>query len=256
MTRARERPASPRIASLVPADMTSDAVAQRVIDAAGRCFERLSPGKTTIEDIAAESGVSRATIFRRFGGWDAIFVELLRQQSKPYVDEGLRRLAGPGLLRQRLEESTVHGVMEMPRNRWLKAMLDDGLTPRVLELFKSVFLERIDQAMRAALAGAQANGELRDGIDLHELSEWNLREFMLLTVAGPWDEAALRRRIRQFVFPVIFRAESEAPATVETLPDARLQRIEARLVELHHLLGALPVAAAPAGRSESRKKKI
>ena len=54
---------------------TSSAHAEaRVLDAAKTCCERWGFAKVTIDDIAAESGVSRATLYRLFpGGKDVLF---------------------------------------------------------------------------------------------------------------------------------------------------------------------------------------
>ena len=46
----------------------------RVLDAARRCVDRWGLGKLTIDDVATEAGVSRATLYRLFpGGMDVLF---------------------------------------------------------------------------------------------------------------------------------------------------------------------------------------
>ena len=40
----------------------------RLLEATYRCVERFGMAKTTIDDVAKESGVSRATIYRQFAG--------------------------------------------------------------------------------------------------------------------------------------------------------------------------------------------
>ncbi len=55
---------------------TSDRSSQRikVVDAALRCLARLGTTKTTVDDIAREAGLSRATLYRIFpGGKEGIF---------------------------------------------------------------------------------------------------------------------------------------------------------------------------------------
>jgi AcrR family transcriptional regulator len=41
---------------------------ERILEAAARCALRFTLGKTTIDDIAVEAGVSRATVYRTFPG--------------------------------------------------------------------------------------------------------------------------------------------------------------------------------------------
>ena len=50
----------------------------RVLDAAKTCCERWGFAKVTIDDIAAESGVSRATLYRLFPGGKDVLFEALR----------------------------------------------------------------------------------------------------------------------------------------------------------------------------------
>jgi AcrR family transcriptional regulator len=59
-----------------------EAPATRVVDASLRCIARWGLAKTTIEDIAREAGVGRATIYRLFpGGRDAVFEAVLMTES-------------------------------------------------------------------------------------------------------------------------------------------------------------------------------
>src|SRR4029453_18900583 len=50
----------------------------RILDAAKSCCERWGFAKVTIDDIAAESGVSRATLYRLFPGGKDVLVDALR----------------------------------------------------------------------------------------------------------------------------------------------------------------------------------
>ena len=62
----------------------------RLLAATYRCVEHFGMGKTTIEDIVKESGVSRATIYRQFaGGRD----ELLRETVAWELTNYFNRLA-------------------------------------------------------------------------------------------------------------------------------------------------------------------
>jgi AcrR family transcriptional regulator len=56
----------------------STSAADRVLDATKHCCERWGVAKVTIDDIAAVSGVSRATIYRLFPGGKEVLFEALR----------------------------------------------------------------------------------------------------------------------------------------------------------------------------------
>ena len=58
--------------------MSLDPAELRVLDAAKLCCERWGLAKVTIEDIANEAGVSRATLYRMFPGGKDILFEALR----------------------------------------------------------------------------------------------------------------------------------------------------------------------------------
>jgi AcrR family transcriptional regulator len=59
----------------------------RILDAAKRCCEQWGVAKVTIDDIAAASGASRATIYRLFpGGKDVLFEALRVRELTDFFD--------------------------------------------------------------------------------------------------------------------------------------------------------------------------
>ena len=59
----------------------------RVLEATRRCCEQWGIAKVTIDDIAAEPGVSRATIYRMFpGGKDVLFEALRVRELEEFFD--------------------------------------------------------------------------------------------------------------------------------------------------------------------------
>ena len=60
----------------------------RILDAAKRCAERWGFERLTVDDIAAEAGVSRATLYRIFpGGKDVLFEALRVRERAEFFDE-------------------------------------------------------------------------------------------------------------------------------------------------------------------------
>jgi len=59
------------VRAAAPRSLTDDTAA-RIVDAALTCFTHYGLSKTTVEDVAAEAGCSRATLYRYFPGKQAL----------------------------------------------------------------------------------------------------------------------------------------------------------------------------------------
>ena len=70
---------------------TSFSLERRVLDAAKTCCEKWGVAKVTIDDIATQSGVSRATLYRLFPGGKEVLFEALRLQE---LTDFFTRLSG------------------------------------------------------------------------------------------------------------------------------------------------------------------
>lgn len=81
----------------------------RVVDATLECLARYGTGKTTVDDIARQAGLSRATIYRAFpGGRDEILAAVVDTESaRLFSALGLRLGAASDLT-----EALVAGIVE------------------------------------------------------------------------------------------------------------------------------------------------
>lgn len=230
--------------STVAAGEDRDATSsQRAIDAAIRCMDQLGLERTTVDDIARESGISRATLYRRFGNKEAIFAEALRQQGRPFEQSATEILTGAGSLAERIERLLVWGVLELPDNVLFKRMLNEE-TQTGMHIFNQLFRTRISKLLVPVFTAAQINRELREDLEAEFLVDWIIREMLLLKMATPWQEDALRKHIHFFIKPVLSAAANAPdPCDEEAAPlekvDQRLTRLEQRLVEMHQLIGQL-----------------
>jgi AcrR family transcriptional regulator len=103
---------------------TDRGVQDRVLDAAKRCCERWGIAKVTADDIAAEAGVSRATLYRLFpGGRDVLYEALRARETEEFMARLTEHVAGAVTF----EEVVVRGVVEATRmlqaDEHLKLML-------------------------------------------------------------------------------------------------------------------------------------
>src|ERR1700759_3869370 len=81
----------------------------RLLAATSRCVVRFGLGKTTIEDVVKESGLSRATIYRQFpGGRDEVLLESVGWELANYFNALADHVRDAPDLVQLLERGLVY----------------------------------------------------------------------------------------------------------------------------------------------------
>ena len=104
--------------------MTLDPAEQRVLDAAKFCCERWGLAKVTIEDIATEAGVSRATLYRMFpGGKDVLFEALRVRELEDFFTRLSAHLDGASDFEDLLVRCVMHATHELRSDQHLSLML-------------------------------------------------------------------------------------------------------------------------------------
>jgi AcrR family transcriptional regulator len=96
----------------------------RVLDAAQRCCDRWGIAKVTIDDIATDAGVSRATIYRMFpGGKDVLFEALRVRELEEFFAVLQARIVGADSLEELLVRTVVGATLELRADDHLALML-------------------------------------------------------------------------------------------------------------------------------------
>ena len=163
----------------------------RLLAATYRCVERFGLGKTTIDDIAKESGVSRATIYRQFaGGRDELLLETVGWELSNYFNRladqvrdapSLAELLRRGLAfahRSVAEHAVLRKVMETEPERLLPLLTTEAAkTLPFIADFLLPYLRREEEA-----------GRLRPGVDIDSAAEYLARSILsLIGAPGRWD---------------------------------------------------------------------
>lgn len=125
-----------------------DSVAEnRVLDAARRCVDRWGLAKVTVDDVAAEAGVSRATLYRLFPGGKDILFEALRGRELAEFFEGMRcQIVDSESLVDFAVQVSVYALREMRNDQHLATMMatQEGAA------LKSLTVEGLPQILRVA----------------------------------------------------------------------------------------------------------
>ena len=95
-----------------------------MLDAAKSCCVRWGMAKVTIEDIAHEAGVSRATLYRMFpGGKDVLFDALRVRDIEDFFTRLSAHLDGASDFEDLLVRCVVHATAELRCDQHLSMML-------------------------------------------------------------------------------------------------------------------------------------
>jgi AcrR family transcriptional regulator len=171
-------------------------VRERLLEAAYRCVARDGMGRTTIEDIAREAGVSRPTVYRYFpGGKDALFRDVVTWEAGRVVGE-LTRAIGPHTeLADMAEELVSAAAARIKSHEVLQKVLQTE--PERLLPILVLQTDRLIALLRPFLLLAMQ----RAGHDTDAESAADYVARMLLSVVGSpgcWDLTD-RAQVRRFV---------------------------------------------------------
>lgn len=145
------------MSSTTPIAAGTPSVEVRVLDAAKACVERWGMAKLTIDDIAAEAGVSRATLYRMFpGGKDVLFEALRVRELEDFFTRLAAHLDHASDLEDLLVRTVVSATEELRDDQHLALMLAsepgetltsltvDGL-PRIIRIATVFLVPLVDQ---------------------------------------------------------------------------------------------------------------
>ena len=179
-----------------------------MLDAAESCLQRFGLAKTTIEDVAQASGLSRATVYREFGNRDGLLLAVATSDAE-------RTAADAALFLQRFDDVgswIVEGMLFCLREIPTRPVLSQFLAPQELGAASRMILtsDRMlgigAEILRPMFEPARREGLLQQNLDLDSLMEWVLRILMsYLAVPGPASrtEEDLRQLLHAMLLPAV-----------------------------------------------------
>jgi len=187
-----------------PVDMPRDPQQQRVIDATLRCFARWGVGKTTLDDVAREAGLSRATVYRAVpGGKDGLVEVVVEAELKRFFSAVIGAAASTASVEDALVAAMTEATRRLRGHAALQFVLahePEHVLPRIAFGHLDDVLRRVSDVIQPVLA----RWLFDDEADL--TAEWVTR-IVLSYATTPsstfdlTDPDSTRRLVRTFVLP-------------------------------------------------------
>jgi AcrR family transcriptional regulator len=176
-----------------------------VLDAAASCYLRFGVAKTTVADIAHAAGTSRATLYRRFGSHETIFLALLTRESAAMAADAERHLAHLEDPLERILEGMMFSIKEIGRRPVHAAVFGgDSVAWAATQAIHTEALRRIGEAgVRPLLESSIADGSVSER-DMMDLVDWILRiliSYAVVPGAGGRRPAEVRRQLTAWFVP-------------------------------------------------------
>ncbi len=177
------------------------------MDAVVSCVERVGLGGFALEDVAAEAGVGRATIYRHFAGGRA---QLIRETVTREVGRFWRDLASEVAGEPDLESRLVVGLMAANQRLAEYELLQRLLAAEPQEILAELLTSEpiVNELLRVYLRQLLRPEQLAPGVDLDEAADY-LTRMLLAYIGSPgrWDIAdveEVRRLVRtQFLAGIL-----------------------------------------------------
>lgn len=181
----------------------------RLLDAAEECFARFGISKTTVEDIAKQAQVSRATVYRYFPGRDAVVSGVILRETDRYLERVRPRVESQTDLGSAILEFVEVTLRAARRDETVGLLFnsDEALDSVGIIEGTSVSLFEMVTAFFAPIFAERPN-ELRADVSTDDAAEWILRTVLsFLTVSGPKrrSQAGLDSYLRRFLLPALIR---------------------------------------------------
>lgn len=153
---------------------SDDATHRRLVAATTRCIETRRSLRMTVEDVAREAGVARSTVYRHFPTRDDLLLGVLVSRIEASVARQVASLRDPHDAARSIADlvlgsihlvsgDPVNEVLFSPEGRWVVTALEFRSEPVV---------EAVHRHLGPLLERWQAEGKLRQDLDLRETTRW------------------------------------------------------------------------------------
>lgn len=199
-----------RVFAAPTASVDADDITTRVLDGAYEQFCLIGIRRSTMEDVARRSGVSRITVYRRFATKDALVEQVVRREFLRYFAQFAKDIQQATTAAERVVVGFVSALQAIRRNPLiggLMAVEPDVLIPSMVSDGGRT-LATVQRFVAGQLRREQQAGTVSREVDVELVAELMTRvsaSFLLTPshVINLDDDEQVRAVARQFLVPML-----------------------------------------------------
>lgn len=176
---------------------------ERIIEAAGRCFQRTGVQRATIGEIALEAGLSRKTVNRLFGDRQSLIGSILKHRFREVLEATRDRILQYSSFEESIVEGHIYSMHWLDADEIFQELVAGEEThgvdlilmgdPEVNALFHSVWLP--------VFLKARHDGVIVSSLPDNRLVEGYKNTVSMLALRTDFDDKDRRRFLIDFLLP-------------------------------------------------------
>lgn len=181
------------------ASETEDTTARSaMIEAAERCYLRLGINAATMDDIAAEAGVSRRTLYRYLGGYKDILDAVLQRAIDQFWERYHEKHGEAEDFCEYLVDGLIYTLKHAPKTKTYRLLFNESMLP----LVNALFIHNPERVRHHAQVVGEAYERLkkrpgtRQDLDMLMVCEWHNR-IMVSFLSAPSALFRTERELRE-----------------------------------------------------------
>jgi AcrR family transcriptional regulator len=208
-----------RVQQLTARYRQADAVERRLVTASLACIARWGVGKTSLDDIAREAGVSRATVYRAVpGGKDRLLEVVLDHEAGRFFHELDAELGAARDLADLLARGVTKTLAAVTDHPALQTMVE--LEPELV--LPHLAFHRLDRVLAVGTELLRPHlARYLPGEEIPATAEWVTRIVVTYVInptsaVDPHDPDSISQLVRTYVVPALEPSEPTEPTQPTT----------------------------------------